>query len=50
MVGVRVTFIAALAGELNVGATGIANGADVVKLLIADQALVPLVLVELTLQ
>jgi hypothetical protein len=50
MVGVRDTFVARFAGELKVGATGIANGAAVVKLLIVDQALVPLVLVELTLQ
>jgi hypothetical protein len=50
MVGVRVTFVAAFAGELKVGATGIAKGATVVKLLVADQALVPVELVELTLQ
>ena len=50
MVGVRVTFVARLAGELKVGATGIANGATVVKLLTADQALVPGALVALTLQ
>jgi hypothetical protein len=43
--------VAALAGALKVGATGIANGAAVVKLLVADQSLVvPVELVELTLQ
>jgi hypothetical protein len=50
MVGVRETFVARFAGELKVGATGIANGAAVVKLLVADQALVPVEFVELTLQ
>jgi hypothetical protein len=50
MVGVRVTFVAAFAGALKVGAIGIANGAAVVKLLTAEGALVVVELVELTLQ
>ena len=42
--------VALLAGALKVGAAGSARGAAVVKLLAADHALVPTVLVALTLQ
>jgi hypothetical protein len=42
--------VALLLGALSVGAAGSARGATVVKLLAADHALVPAVLVALTLQ
>jgi hypothetical protein len=42
--------VAKFAGELSVGAAGNARGAAVVKLLVADQALVPVAFVALTLQ
>jgi hypothetical protein len=48
--GVLLTLVALAAGDLNVGAVGTASGAAVVKLLIAEYALVPVAFVALTLQ